>query len=105
MNKITLDLNNSVEKGNSCSEGEVFQIELDALQALQPAANIVYSGKICKECGNTQRYRQSFDDVRTPVYFISLVLQKVWHPERLDREVLSRVSCTMSAFFVFCLIL
>jgi hypothetical protein len=51
------------------------------------AANIVYSGGSCNACVTTQRYRQSFDDVRTSVYFIPLLFQKLWHRDR--REVLA----------------
>jgi hypothetical protein len=104
MNKITLDLNTSVEKGSSCSECRNKATKLLRIAWVLPSvffcthaaynelvelgdltdpivANTVHTSGICKECGSIQRYMPSFDDVRTSVDFIQLLLQKLRHLE------------------------
>jgi hypothetical protein len=110
MNKITLDLNTSVERGSSCSECGNKATKLRIAWALPSvffctdatynelvklgdltdptAANILHTSGICKECGTIQRYRPSFDDVRSSVNSIPLLLQKFCHREQRDLEVL-----------------
>lgn len=98
MNKITLDLNTSVEKESSYSEyrkvakllgiasvlASAFctHVTYNELVLIDPTVtNIVHISGICKECGSIQRYRQSFDDVRSSVDFSPLLLQKLQYLE------------------------
>lgn len=108
MNKIALDLNTSVEKGSSCSECHNRATKLLRIACVLPsmffctqatynelvklvdltdpnAANIVHTSGICKECGSIQRYRPSFDDVRSSVYFIAVtnIVSRTTRPEVL----------------------
>lgn len=108
MNKITLDLNTSVEKGSSCSECRNKATKLLRIAWVLPSVffcthaaynelvklgdladpttvNILHTSGICKECGSIQRYRPSFDNTRRSLDFIPLLLQKLW---QRDWEVL-----------------